>query len=52
MLPSKRIIEGECGSDNYLKILKVTDYISGMTDSYAVSLFRQIKGISLPQSRR
>lgn len=33
----------------YRKILKVTDYISGMTDSYAVSVFKKIKGISLPR---
>lgn len=31
----------------YDKILKVTDYISGMTDSYATSLFQELKGISL-----
>jgi len=33
----------------YKKILKVTDYISGMTDSYAVSVYKKIKGISLPR---
>ncbi|MGK7891181.1 MAG: deoxyguanosinetriphosphate triphosphohydrolase [Leptolyngbyaceae cyanobacterium] len=32
---------------DYFKILKVTDYIAGMTDSYATSLFQQLKGISL-----
>lgn len=31
----------------YSKILKITDYISGMTDSYATNLFQQLKGISL-----
>lgn len=31
----------------YSKILKITDYISGMTDSYATSLFQELKGISL-----
>jgi dGTPase len=36
----------------YKKILKVTDYISGMTDSYAVSVFKKIKGISLPRGGR
>jgi dGTPase len=34
------------GDSEYNKILKVTDYISGMTDSYATSLFQTIKGIS------
>jgi dGTPase len=33
--------------DTYNKILKITDYISGMTDSYATSLFQQFSGISL-----
>jgi dGTPase len=33
--------------DIYHKILKITDYISGMTDSYATSVFQQISGISL-----
>lgn len=37
--------------DLYVRLLKVTDFVSGMTDSYAVSLFRKIKGISLPGSR-
>jgi len=34
--------------DQYLRILKVTDFISGMTDSFAVSLYKQLTGISLP----
>lgn len=34
--------------DLYFRLLKITDYVSGMTDSYAVSLYRRIKGISLP----
>jgi dGTPase len=33
--------------DNYQKILRVTDYLSGMTDSFATSLFQQFSGISL-----
>ena len=31
----------------YVKILKITDYISGMTDSYATSIFQTISGISI-----
>jgi dGTPase len=38
--------------DIYTKILQVTDYIAGMTDSFAVSLFKKIKGISLPRGGR
>lgn len=33
----------------YKNILRITDYIAGMTDSYAVALFKKIKGISLPR---
>jgi dGTPase len=31
----------------YHKILKITDYLSGMTDSYATSIFQTISGISM-----
>ncbi|WP_228059411.1 dGTP triphosphohydrolase [Plectonema radiosum] len=33
--------------DCYHKILQVTDFISGMTDSYATTMFKKLKGISL-----
>ncbi len=36
--------------DEYTRILKITDFVSGMTDSYAVSLYKQITGMSLPHS--
>lgn len=32
----------------YMKLLAVTDYVSGMTDSFAVELYQRIRGISLP----
>jgi len=32
----------------YNQILAVVDYVSGMTDTYALELFRRIKGIDLP----
>ena len=31
----------------YYKVIKVTDYISGMTDSYATDIFQTISGISM-----
>lgn len=34
--------------DPYSKIQSVLDFVSGMTDIYAVELFRKIKGISFP----
>ncbi len=36
--------------EKYDRLLRVTDFVSGMTDSYAVYLYKQIKGISLPHS--
>ncbi|MBS7563700.1 deoxyguanosinetriphosphate triphosphohydrolase [Mucilaginibacter sp. Bleaf8] len=35
-------------TDTYSKIQSVLDFISGMTDLYAVELYRNIKGISFP----
>jgi dGTPase len=32
----------------YQRLLSVTDYISGMTDSYAVDLYQKLSGIKLP----
>jgi dGTPase len=34
--------------DPYCRFLRVTDFIAGMTDSYAVDLYRKLKGIDLP----
>jgi dGTPase len=37
------------GSDSvYMKIQSVVDFVSGMTDVFALDLYRKIKGISLP----
>lgn len=33
---------------NYQRVLAVTDFVSGMTDSYAVELFQRLSGIQLP----
>ena len=35
----------EEGYDLYLRLLMVTDYISGMTDTYARTLYRELSGI-------
>ena len=35
-------------ADAYRRVLGITDFVSGMTDSYAVTLFKKITGISLP----
>lgn len=34
--------------DTYSKIQAVLDYVSGMTDVYAIDLYRKIKGITIP----
>lgn len=49
LLPKQFLAEnGKPEDDLYMRLLKITDFVSGMTDSYAVSLYRRIKGISLP----
>ena len=35
------------GDSLYSNIMRITDYISGMTDTYATELFQQLRGISL-----
>ena len=35
----------------YLKIQSVVDFVSGMTDVFALDLYRKITGISLPGIR-
>jgi dGTPase len=34
--------------DPYIRLLRMTDFVAGMTDSYAVGLYKKITGISLP----
>lgn len=37
------------GENKYEKLLCATDFVSGMTDSYAVTLYRRLRGIELPR---
>ena len=39
---------GEPDTDPYVRLLQVADFVAGMTDSYAVDLYRKLKGIDLP----
>lgn len=48
LLPIQNISEAEANLTLSERLHIILDFISGMTDSYAVSLFRKIKGISLP----
>ena len=34
--------------DLYTRLQRMTDFVSGMTDSYAVGLYKKLRGISLP----
>nr|WP_068887025.1 deoxyguanosinetriphosphate triphosphohydrolase [Pedobacter panaciterrae] len=45
LIPKQFLTEKD---DVYSKIQSVLDFVSGMTDIYAVELFRKIKGISFP----
>jgi dGTPase len=48
LLPSEVIFAIKSTSDNhYLMLRTVVDFISGMTDRHAISLYRKIKGMSL-----
>lgn len=42
--------DGKPNPDPYLRLIKVTDFVCGMTDGFAVSTFKKIRGISLPHS--
>ena len=39
---------GEPDPDPYVRLLQVADFVAGMTDSYAVDMFRKLKGFDLP----
>lgn len=43
--PSRPASEGQ--PSNYDKLLLVTDFICGMTDNYALDLYKQLKGINI-----
>lgn len=38
----------EPAADLYSRLLRLTDFVAGMTDSYAVSTYKKLTGISLP----
>jgi len=49
LIPEQFIGEERIPSpDPYQRLLLLTDFVSGMTDSYAVSLYKKVTGISLP----
>lgn len=49
MIPEQFVgIDREPSIDFYSRLLGLTDFVAGMTDSYAVSLYKKLTGISLP----
>jgi dGTPase len=51
LLPSRaKKLYGNPKATPYERLLVATDFISGMTDSYAVSLYKTVKGISIRTS--
>jgi dGTPase len=48
LLPSDYSVEIKSSENLYESLLVLLDFISGLTDSHALSIFRNIKGISLP----
>jgi dGTPase len=48
LVPSQFLgADGKPERDAYQRMLKITDFISGMTDSFAVAAFRRISGMEL-----
>jgi len=37
--------------ENYYKVLSILDYLSGMTDSFAIEMYRKLFGIEIPKHR-
>ena len=49
LLPSQFLGHGgEPDADPYIRLLQVADFVAGMTDSYAVDMYRKLKGFDLP----
>ncbi len=50
LLPNQfRAVGHQAGASAYDQIVLLTDYVAGMTDQHALSLYKTIKGIELPK---
>jgi len=50
LIPEQFIGEGKVPSDDlYMRLMRICEYVAGMTDSFAISLFRKVKGNQLPR---
>lgn len=49
LVPAQFLGKGKSPSPlGYERLLRMIDFVAGMTDSYAVSLYKKVRGISLP----
>lgn len=49
LIPAQFIGKDRIPNENpYERLIRIVDYVCGMTDSYALNLYRNISGISLP----
>lgn len=49
LLPEQFVNSGNPDSDLYERILQVCGFVAGMTDTYAVMLYKRLQGIELPK---
>lgn len=50
LIPSSFLEEGRKPSDcPYKRLLSAVDFVAGMTDTFALDLFRKIRGVSIPR---
>lgn len=49
LLPEQYLKEGRPDKNLYERILQICEFVAGMTDSYAVMLYKRLQGIELPK---
>lgn len=49
LLPEQFLTDNKPDNNLYERILQICEFVAGMTDSYAVSLFKKLQGIELPK---
>jgi dGTPase len=49
ILPEQFLTDGKPNKDLYERILQVCEFVAGMTDSYAVMIYKRLQGIELPK---
>lgn len=49
LLPAEALLKQDTPfTDRYDQLLSIVDYVTGMTDTFALTLYRKLKGIALP----